>query len=504
MNCVPLISESPSFACSRTGSRPTRSSATPPGKQLALEPGLPLADERQREVRERCEVAARADRAAARHVRQQPAVDALDQELDRLDARARVALRERVRAQQHRRAHDLGRVRLADAARVAAEEPQLELLGQLLRDRRRDEPAEPRVDPVGVLARPVRGALDQLAGGAHPVSRRVGERDGRPLHGDVPDVVDREVFAAQRATLDHGASVDLGGGGKVRPMPARKLNRSLWLEPAETRFPSLASTLDVDVAVIGAGITGVTTAHLLKQAGKTVALIESNGVGYGATGYTTAKLTVGHSLVYHDLIESFGEEAARAYARSNQEAIERIRAIVRDNSIDCDLERASNYVYTEREASVARRRAGGRGCAARRRRRGAHDRDRSSLSGSSRGARRRPGAVPPLEVPRRSRGHRRRRRKPRPRVDARDRRPQREQVRGRDDFGHRPRVARRRRDADAVPRPRALLHASPPDEVVRRSRLRSTPNAHRAGCTSASTTPLARSVRRPRTTVAAC
>jgi glycine/D-amino acid oxidase-like deaminating enzyme/nitrite reductase/ring-hydroxylating ferredoxin subunit len=135
-------------------------------------------------------------------------------------------------------------------------------------------------------------------------------------------------------------------------MPARKLNRSLWLESAETRFPSLTSTLDVDVAVLGAGITGVTTAHLLKQAGKTVALIEANGVGYGATGYTTAKLTVGHSLVYHDLIESFGEEAARAYARSNQEAIDRIEAIVRDNSIDCDLEPASNYVYTERDASV--------------------------------------------------------------------------------------------------------------------------------------------------------
>src|SRR6187401_2807913 len=135
-------------------------------------------------------------------------------------------------------------------------------------------------------------------------------------------------------------------------MPTRKLNRSLWLEPAETRFSSLASTLDVDVAVIGAGITGVTTAHLLKQAGKTVGLIEMNGVGYGATGYTTAKLTVGHSLIYHDLIESFGEEAARTYARSNQEAIERIQAIVHDNSIDCDLEPASNYVYTEREASV--------------------------------------------------------------------------------------------------------------------------------------------------------
>ena len=135
-------------------------------------------------------------------------------------------------------------------------------------------------------------------------------------------------------------------------MAAPKLNRPLWLEPAEPRYPALSSSLDVDVAVIGAGITGVTTAYLLKQAGKSVALLESSAVGHGATGYTTAKLTVGHSLVYHHLIESLGEDAARAYARSNQEAIERIEAIVRANSIDCDLERASNYVYTERENSV--------------------------------------------------------------------------------------------------------------------------------------------------------
>jgi glycine/D-amino acid oxidase-like deaminating enzyme/nitrite reductase/ring-hydroxylating ferredoxin subunit len=135
-------------------------------------------------------------------------------------------------------------------------------------------------------------------------------------------------------------------------MPAPKLNRPLWLEPAEPRYPALSDSLAVDVAVIGAGMTGVTTAYLLKRAGKSVALLESSAVGHGATGYTTAKLTVGHSLVYHHLIESLGEDAARAYARSNQEAIERIEAIVRANSIDCDLERASNYVYTERENSM--------------------------------------------------------------------------------------------------------------------------------------------------------
>jgi glycine/D-amino acid oxidase-like deaminating enzyme len=102
------------------------------------------------------------------------------------------------------------------------------------------------------------------------------------------------------------------------------LNHPFWLEPAKTTFPGLEGNLDVDVAVVGAGITGATTALLLKQAGLTVALLDSGHLCSGATGYTTAKLTVGHNLVYADLLESFGIEIARRYARSNQAVIERV------------------------------------------------------------------------------------------------------------------------------------------------------------------------------------
>ena len=165
----------------------------------AVDRRLALADQRQREVRERREIAARADRAAARHARQDAAVEALDQQLDGLDARARVALRERVRAQQHRGAHDLVRVRLADAAGVAAEEAQLELLGQLLRDRARDEAAEAGVDAVRVLLAPVRRLLDELARRA-PSARapRRQARPARPVDGDRPDVGESEIVAGQR------------------------------------------------------------------------------------------------------------------------------------------------------------------------------------------------------------------------------------------------------------------------------------------------------------------
>ena len=135
-------------------------------------------------------------------------------------------------------------------------------------------------------------------------------------------------------------------------MRAAKLNRSYWLEPARTVYPPLSGMVEVDVAVVGAGITGVTAAHLLKRAGRTVALVETAGIAHGATGYTTAKLTVGHNVIYKDLIDSFDLETARAYARSNQQAIEQVETLVREHAIDCDFERASNFVYTESAESV--------------------------------------------------------------------------------------------------------------------------------------------------------
>jgi glycine/D-amino acid oxidase-like deaminating enzyme len=125
------------------------------------------------------------------------------------------------------------------------------------------------------------------------------------------------------------------------------LNRPLWLEDAAQSYPQLAGQRSVDVAVIGAGITGATTAWLLKQAGKNVALLDMNTICSGATGYTTAKLTVGHNLVYSKLVDDFGVETARRYARSNQDAIEQVAQLVAQHGIDCDFERASNYVYVE-------------------------------------------------------------------------------------------------------------------------------------------------------------
>ena len=109
--------------------------------------------------------------------------------------------------------------------------------------------------------------------------------------------------------------------------------------------------------MIGGGITGLTAAYLLTREGRSVAVLDSKRVVRGVTGYTTAKLTAGHGLVYRELIERFGERLARIYAESNQAAVARVRELAAELAIDCDLEAASNYVYAESadEAEQVRR-----------------------------------------------------------------------------------------------------------------------------------------------------
>jgi glycine/D-amino acid oxidase-like deaminating enzyme/nitrite reductase/ring-hydroxylating ferredoxin subunit len=135
-------------------------------------------------------------------------------------------------------------------------------------------------------------------------------------------------------------------------------SESFWLATTpRTAYPALTGEVKVDVAVIGAGITGVLTGYLLKQEDRTVGLLDSKRILRGATGYTTAKLTAGHGVLYAELIATFGEDGARVYAESNQAAIERVAAIARDLAIDCDLERKPNYVYAEHDEEVERLRS---------------------------------------------------------------------------------------------------------------------------------------------------
>ena len=100
---------------------------------------------------------------------------------------------------------------------------------------------------------------------------------------------------------------------------------SLWSEAVPpTTYPPLSANLTVDVAVVGAGITGVTAARLLQSAGRKVAILEARRVGKGETGKTTAHLTEALDTRYHLLISRFGVDGARMAAEGQRLAIDQI------------------------------------------------------------------------------------------------------------------------------------------------------------------------------------
>jgi glycine/D-amino acid oxidase-like deaminating enzyme/nitrite reductase/ring-hydroxylating ferredoxin subunit len=147
-------------------------------------------------------------------------------------------------------------------------------------------------------------------------------------------------------------------------------NRSIWLANApRTDFPPLQGEVAVDVAVIGGGITGLTTALLLQRSGHKVAVIEAHRVGCGVSGAATAKLTSLHKALYAQLERSFDRNAARLYGEANQAAIETIAALAAEfdaAGAHCRFQRQAAYTYARdaklesnlREEAEAAARAG--------------------------------------------------------------------------------------------------------------------------------------------------
>src|SRR5687767_4203930 len=113
------------------------------------------------------------------------------------------------------------------------------------------------------------------------------------------------------------------------------ISNSFWIDDANAlEFPKLDSDISVDVAIVGAGITGTTLAYLLSKSHR-VAVIDNGPIGLGDTGHTTAHLTWN--------VDGFVERAkanienAKLVQGAHAEAIDLIQLITEVEKIKCDF-----------------------------------------------------------------------------------------------------------------------------------------------------------------------
>jgi len=119
-----------------------------------------------------------------------------------------------------------------------------------------------------------------------------------------------------------------------------------WADSASLPlFPKLDRDLTVDVAIIGGGITGLTTAYLLTEAGRRVALIERERCAKIDTGHTTAHVTMVTDTRLSELSRKFGKTHAQAVWDAGLAAIAEIDSIITEHAIDCEFEWVSGYLH---------------------------------------------------------------------------------------------------------------------------------------------------------------
>ena len=117
---------------------------------------------------------------------------------------------------------------------------------------------------------------------------------------------------------------------------------SYWLDtaPAGADYATIPLPDKVDVAIVGGGLTGLSAAIHCRRKGASVAVLERDTMGFGASGRNGGMATTGLSIGFLSAIKRYGFDAATAMWFVFNDAIDLIEKLVTEEKIDCDFARA--------------------------------------------------------------------------------------------------------------------------------------------------------------------
>ncbi len=126
---------------------------------------------------------------------------------------------------------------------------------------------------------------------------------------------------------------------------------SIWNDNIEhLKFNEQKGDIKTDVLIVGGGMCGILCAYMLKERGIDCVLVEADTILKGITNNTTAKLTLQHGLIYHKIMNMYGQEKACLYYKSQKSALEKLKNVA--SKTDCDFEECSGLVYSLKDKAV--------------------------------------------------------------------------------------------------------------------------------------------------------
>ena len=112
-------------------------------------------------------------------------------------------------------------------------------------------------------------------------------------------------------------------------------------------FPPLQGEVSADVCIIGGGYTGLSSAIHLRKAGYSVALLEANKIGWGASGRNGGHVGTGQRADQETLEKLVGLDRAKALWQLGLEAVDTVCDLVSEFQIDCELKTGNLHVASK-------------------------------------------------------------------------------------------------------------------------------------------------------------
>lgn len=138
-----------------------------------------------------------------------------------------------------------------------------------------------------------------------------------------------------------------------QPLALPPSSESIWRPRLDPTPSADEIPTTVDCVVVGAGIAGLSTAVRLAARGVDVAVIEARTVAGGATGHSTAKVSVLHDLAAQSIASTRGRDAALDHLVANRHGLEWLDARRRARSVACEWEARPALTYALETSALA-------------------------------------------------------------------------------------------------------------------------------------------------------